>query len=342
MPNYEVVPLRSDEISIVVIQSRLKAIDARDPEKGRQENLEHMLWWIDRMQRKRGNDLLVFHEFPLAGTNIKWTREEQIKVAIDIPGRETEIIGQRAKKYDCYVEFGCRGKLKDWPGHFHYFGLIIGPSGEIVHRRWKLRNMPGIGYPTTVYDVLDEYVKRYGWDEVFPVARTDIGNLAIFPEVQSPEIGRAFAIRGAEVLIRYMTSGAGHWSTQPTTWMGGMGDSNRVDLQATCCQNSVYGVFVNAAMDTEDFIDIGTGKSAIYDCDGRMMAEAISPFETVIRATIPIAAYRKRHSIPNFPVELFSQLNREYVSKYPPSSYLKYLPKDNTDSIRHYQDTMRW
>lgn len=342
LPNYKVVPLRSEEISVVVVQSRLRRIDVRDPARGRRQNLDYMLWWIDRAQKKRVNDLIIFHEFPLEGTDIQWNREEQLKIAIDVPGEETEIIGQKAKKYNCYIAFGCRGKLNDWPGHFHYLGLIVDPSGNIVHRRWKLRNMPGIGFPTTVYDVLNEYVKRYGWDEVFPVARTDIGNIAIFPEIQSPEIGRAFAIKGAEILIRYMTSGAGHFSSQPTVWHGGLGDTNRLDLQATCLQNGVYGVFVNAAMDTENFIDIGTGRSAIYDFDGNKISEVISPFETMIHTTIPIASYRKKHSIPNYPIELFAQLNKEYISKYEPDSYLKQLPANNADALKLYRNVTRW
>lgn len=343
LPNYQVVPLRSDEITISVIQSTYRSVDIKNARQEIRQNLDHMLRFIDTVQARRQKDLLIFHEFPLQGSDISWTRQEQIKVAIEIPGEETEIIGQKAKQYNCYIEFGARGVMKDWPGHFLYLGLIVGPSGDLVHTRWKTRNMAGIGFTTTVYDVLDEYVARYGWDAVFPVARTDIGNLTILPETLEPEMGRAFAIKGAEIIIRYMTYGAGHWSNRPFGYRGGLGDTFRLDLQATCLQNSVYGVFVNNALvPTEVFNDYGAGRSAIIDHDGRIIAEAASAHETVLEAVIPIASFRKTHSIPKIPKELYTDLVRQYVSKYPPNSFSKSLPDTNRDSLSHYQNLARW
>jgi len=343
LPNYEVSPLRSDEITVAVFQTRMKTIDATNPARGIKENLDHMLQYIDRIQARRPRDLLVFHEFPLQGSNIRWTREEQMRVAIDVPGEETDIVGERARRYNCYICFGARGRLADWPGHFFYFGLIVGPSGKIVQTRWKLRNMPGIGYPTTVFDVLDQYVERYGWDAVFPVSRTDIGNLCLLPEVLEPELARVFGIKGTEIVIRYMTNGAGHWST-PLAWgKGGSGDTYRVDLQSVCAQNSIYGVFVNTAISVEDLIqDFGMGGSAIYDFDGRVVEQAASPFSSVIEATIPIASYRRNHSIPNFPVELVRHAFGQFSSKYPPNLFAETLPASNTDSIKLYQSHARW
>lgn len=343
LPNYEVVPLRSDDVVVTVIQSKQMTLDIDTYRQGIKNNLNLMLELIDFTQSRRHKDLLIFHEFPLTGSSIRWNREEQMRVAVDVPGEETEIIAKKAKQYNCYIEFGVKGRLPDWPGHFNYLGVIVGPAGKIVHTRWKLRNMSGLGFGTTVYDVLDAYVERYGWEAVFPVARTDIGNLAIMPEIFEPETGRAFAMKGAEMLIRYMTLGAGHWGTRPVSFRGGLGDTMRVDFAATCMQNSVYGFFVNNSLNTDDLIqDHGVGRSSIYDYDGRLMAEANSPFQTLVEATIPIASFRRGHTIPVISKELYTEAYGKYVSKYSPNLFLKKLPNTNQESAQQYTQNARW
>lgn len=349
LPNYEAVPLRSEEITVVIIQSKLNITDPQKGDKQVKKNLDRMLWLVDQAQdwdlrpdiRK---DLIIFHEFPLQGFKIAGTRDEELRLSIDVPGPETEAIGEKAKQYNCYIIFGCYGKLKDWPGHFMDMGIIIGPTGEIIYQIWKHRQLSGLAFSTTIYDVLDEYVKRYGWDAVFPVARTDIGNLALAPCVYEPETARAYALKGTEMLIRLMTIGAGYWTRIGLPAMRGGGfHSLRFDLQACCIVNGVYGAFVNHAITPDKAIaDQAAGGSAIFDYDGRVMAEAMSSQETLVIASIPIASFRKRHQLPNFPKELYTDMYNNYVPKFPPGALLKYLPKDRADAIAYYRKLARW
>lgn len=348
-PAYEMVPLRSDEITVAVVQSKLN-ID--DPSRGRQqvkENLERMLWLADQAQefdlrRDIKYDLLIFHEFPLQGFNISGTREEELRHAIDIPGSETEAIGKKARQYQCYIAFGCYGKLKDWPGHFMDMGIIIGPGGDIIYQIWKHRQLSGMAFSTTIYDVLERYVEMYGWDAVFPVARTDIGNLAMAPCVYEPEIARAYATKGAEMLIRLMTIGGGYWTNLGLPAYRGGGYHNlRFDLQACCLVNDVYGVFVNHAITLDKAIgDRGAGGSAIIDYDGRLISEASSALETMVIASIPMASFRQKHQPPNFPKELYADMYANYVPRFPPGALLKYLPKDRADAKAYYQKIAHW
>jgi len=50
LPNYEVVSLRIESIGVGVVESRLRTIDADNPEKGKMENLNHLLWLVDKAQ----------------------------------------------------------------------------------------------------------------------------------------------------------------------------------------------------------------------------------------------------------------------------------------------------
>jgi len=346
LPNYDVIPLRNDEVTISVVQSRTRAIDIDDAEKGKQKNLEHILWLIDKAAARTKADLLVFHEYPISGAlDRNWSRKQVVEnAAIDVPGKEMELIGQKAKQYNCYIELGCYARQEDWPNHFINMGVIIGPNGDVIYKHWKLRNTPGLGFSTTVYDVLDEYVEKYGADAIFPIARTDIGNLSIAPCVKEPELIRAAAIKGAEIVIRYMTAGGGYYSINPSFSRGGGIHTFGIDLQSACIQNNIYGVFVNNALSSQEDViyDFGAGYSTMYDADGNIIAQASSPHETIISATIPIANYRRKHSIPKYFKELLRYLNDEYIPKHPANSFSKYLPDTKVEASKYYKDQARW
>ncbi|MCM2312191.1 MAG: hypothetical protein NDI84_12390, partial [Steroidobacteraceae bacterium] len=228
---YATVPLRQDAINVTAIQSRVRSVDVRNLKPTLQANLDHALHLIDVAQgspeewggeRLWGTkqDLICMHEFPIQGFQ-PWTRTELNKVAFDLPGPETEAIGERAKRYGCYIAFGCYARETDWPRHVINMSVIVGPSGDVVARHWKARNMLGmfgenalIG--TTVYDVLDRYVEMYGWDAVLPVARTDIGNIAMTAVGLEPLLYQCLALKGAEILVMSVTGGSNAESATAT------------------------------------------------------------------------------------------------------------------------------
>lgn len=288
LPNYEIVPLRSDIVRVGVIQSRNNTIDPKHAERDRKANVEHMCELIDYAQdygvrSERMKDFVVFHEFPITG----------------------------------------------WPGQYVNTGFILNPKGEIVLKNWKRRNTPGSGYSTTVYDILDKFVEIYGWDAIFPVARTDIGNLAIQPEIFEPEFVRTLAMKGAELFIRYYTSGV----------------FRQFDVPVQCATNKIYGIFINQAVYEGDcrFEDANSGGSAIFDDAGNTVVEVRSHHETMASATIPMASFRKRHSIPTVYKDLFMPQWDKYQCKFAPNGYLtESLPTNKRESIAHYQKIARW
>lgn len=315
LPNYEVVPLRSEEITVSVAQTNSRPVDGKNPAKGVKENLQHVVDLIDAAQGWGGRkDLLCFHEFVLSGWSQNWTRDDCLRIAIDVPGEETEALGKKAQQYNCYIVFGSYAKFPDWPGHFVNAGMVIGPNGKVISSQWKARNIYGyfgslalIG--TTVYDVLDEYVEKYGVDAIWPIARTDIGNIATSVCLYEPEIMRAWAMEGLEVFVRRGT-GIG-------------GEATRLDFRAQCMSNRVYGALVNFSTWSggATFEDVGAGWSCIVGPQGEVIADASSLQETQVMATIPIAAYRKRHSIPVLTKELYEPVFNKYQSKYPPNLF---------------------
>jgi len=344
--NYKKLSLRKDTVSVGVVQSRVEEVNLDRISEERKANLQHMLNLIDLAQAFGYKDLLAFHEFPLSGFSFRWNREQALRVAIDVPGVETTTIGEKAKKYNCYIEFGCYGKIKEWPNHFMNLGVIVGPTGEVIYRHWKTRNLSGMGFSTTVHDVLDRYVEMYGWDAVFPVCHTDIGNIAIIPESSEPEMGRAYAMKGTELVIRYMTAGAGRLIVNKgvLNYLGGPDNTFRLEFQAQCIQGDYWGVFVNNSLSKmgEAVFDLGAGHSAIIDNNGHILSEASSSEETVVMSFLPITEYRKSHEIPYFPKELYTEFYRSYVPKFPPNMFAKQLPNSIAESVAESKDFKQW
>ena len=349
-PNYECVPLRSEEVTICVLQSRLRNIDTSTPQSahdGKMKNIEHMATLVAHAQGWGRKDLICFHESPIGGFSVRWKLPDYLAAGVNFPdGEEIEAIGKIAQRYNCYLEFGCYAKLEEWPGRFVNMAAIIDPTGKVIYGRWKTRNLSAFAdLGITVYDVLDEFTERYGWDQIFPVCRTDIGNIALIPEMGEPEMARVYAMKGAEILVRYMTLGAGHWSTSPLSGPHGGGDNTFIlDLQGMCVDSGIYGAFVNNSVDWENdmMLDVGSGHSCIIDPEGRILIEASSPLETFADTTIPLAAYRKRHWIPRFPKELYAHAYDEYTPRFPTNSFKDTQPQTLKELGQHYNGIARW
>lgn len=330
---YPVAPLAQEAFSLGVAQSRVIPVDLSRLKASRRANLDHMLALIDASTQGFGKpDLLFFHEFPITGWQ-NWTRDEVLRVAIDIPGEETQAIAARAKQYGMYVVFGSYARDPDWPGHALSITTMIGPDGKVIAKTWKARNVKGLFggeselFTTTVYDVLDRYVEMYGEDAVVPVIRTPIGNILVSSIQREPEYFRAAAMKGAEIILRTATGGF-----------------SPVDIQATSLYNGVYTAVCNNAISpgSSFFEDSNAGGSAIYGPDGDMIAAAKSPNETLVMTRVPIAQFRARHRQPQVHKELFLKAFEQYVPRYGPNLFSGYLPSDLKDAGRFLKDKSRW
>ena len=346
LPNYEVVPLRSETILVAALQMSGGLVDPKNPKPGVRENVDRILWLLDCAHRYGDIDLVITPELSLQGLDARWTREDYLRLAIELPGEETEIIGKKAREHNCYIVVSGYTREKDWPGHYFNCTFIVAPTGEVIHRFWAACNLGVLagGVPnelaTTAQDVLDEFVERYGWDAVWPVARTDIGNIATYSGVDGmvPETARAFAFKGAEILPYCNCGGAKVYTHTP-----GWGDF-RIVNRTNCSCNDVYGIYANMARTPTWGLpeDRGSGFSQIADPYGRILAQSNSADETIVTERIPIALFRQRHSIPIIRKELYAAAYNQYPAKYPANLFSEYLPKDVADAARYIRPKLLW
>ena len=326
---YEKVPLKQDVINVAVIQSQLYSIDLRDRANTLKRNLNRILRLIDLAQnspeewggeRRWGSkvDLIAMHEFPIQGFQ-PWNRKELNQIAFDLPGPESEAIGERAKRYGCYISWGCYAKEKDWPDHVINMSVLTGPDGKIVSKQWKARNILGLFgdgalIGTTVYDVLDRYVEMYGWDAVMPVARTDIGNIAITAVGAEPLLYTCLGLKGAEVLVLSVTGG-----------------SNAESAIATARAGRLYTMGVGNAVSPNNIgFPEGSGTrdegTVIVDPRGTVLAKTDNHHEEIITARIPIAEYRRSRRVQELPMAILLPILQQYDPVFRPNAFLEKLP----------------
>jgi predicted amidohydrolase len=329
---YETAPLRKDTIRVTAVQSPIRAADPSNPKKIMTSNLNKMLESLDQANGFPGpQDLVCFHEQPIMGWN-PWTREEALKVAIEIPGKETEALGKKAKEYGCYIAFGTYARSDDWPGHLLLIGVLIGPDGEVAAQHWKLHNVrlspTWTMFTTSVWDVLDQYTEMYGADAVLPIARTDIGNLSLTISPYDPDIHRALAIKGAEVCVRFSSGGF-----------------SVADSQSAALFNQNYVITINQSLSPEQSgfpAYSGSGGTSIYGPFGREVDIAESIHEEHITASIPIAQFRKGHRPPDIPMAMVMPVYEQYTPPNPPNLQADYLPETSEEAAQYYFSNRTW
>jgi predicted amidohydrolase len=328
---YATVPLRQDAINVSALQSRLMSIDLADHAATLRRNLAHVVKLIDYAQgsgpewggeRRWGakQDLICLHEFPIQGWQ-PWNRAELQKIAFELPGPESAVIGERAKHYGCYIAFGCYARDRDWPNHVINMSVIVGPEGNIVSKQWKARNIlgafGGIGLiGTTVYDVLDRYVEMYGWDATLPVARTDIGNIAMTAVGMEPMLYQALAMKGAEILVLTVT---------------GASNAEQAIQTARMTRSYCVGVGNSVSPGNPGFAEaVGArdGGTAIVDPRGTPLAQSANHHEDIVSARVPIADFRKTRAPVEYPMALFLPVLRQYEPSVMPNGFLEELPDD--------------
>jgi predicted amidohydrolase len=330
--DYETVPLEVEEVGVAAAQMNPVLVDAAHPSVGKRENLQRLLYLCDQAQvianaYSGKANLVVFPEFSITGYDFSWQTKDFLDVALDLEGEEIQAIGEKAKALGIYVAFASHIKEQDWPGHYFNCSLMVGPNGKLIHKHWKAHGTgPSFEFATTVHEVMDEFIERYGVDAIWPVARTPIGNIATYTcsEGFSPETARAFAFKGAEIVCRCIGGG------------GYLNKSGKYQLQfrADCAASDMYGVYANGAsgvaFEGVSAPDNGFGGgSMIVDFYGRVLNEAHDSRETIVFEKIPIRARRKSRKRPNLRSELYAKGYETKPGKYPANLYSDYGVPEN-------------
>ena len=224
-------------------------------------------------------------------------------------GPEYEAVGRIASTLGIFVAANAYETDPHFPGLYFQASVVVAPSGEVVLRYRRLNSM----YAPTPHDVWSKYLDIYGQDGVFPVARTEIGNLSAIAseEILYPEIARAHALRGAEVFV-HCSSEIG--SPNPT--------NKHIGRRARAFENLAYVVSANTAGISGTAMPLASadGNSAVIDWQGRVLAEAGGGETFTAFAALDLGALRRARRAPGMSNLLARQRLELFAASYAGSS----------------------
>ncbi|MEE2902051.1 MAG: nitrilase-related carbon-nitrogen hydrolase [Myxococcota bacterium] len=298
---YKTVPLEKENIVLKIVQSDASPVeDFNTPEMAMQANLTHVTQMgYDACDQGDSPDIILFHEFPFSGY-VYGSRREKLAIAIDIPGKETDAMAELAKYCDAYVIFGSYAKDSDWPGHVLSLTTIINRQGEILKKVWKPRNIKRFYSTfeittTTVESVRTKFREKYGVEEELPVIRTEFGNIAVSTAQLDPLVFAAFAMQGAELILRTATL---YFET---------------DAIHTAMVNNVYSAMANIPHESKY-----GGRSLVVNPEGEVVAQAQGNLtETIVTARIPIGDFRRGRMLPQYTTEFTRHIFEQYQPEIP-------------------------
>lgn len=197
--------------------------------------------------------------------------EYREEIAIDIPGKETDTLGEYATEFDIFLVASAKEKAPDYDDKFYNTAFIINPDGEVILKHRKVTTLLPVERSVTPHDVWDDWTETHGddLDTLFKVADTDIGRIGISLAIEGayPEYARGLAMNGAEVICRIACP-------EPLV----ANESWKIQNQARALDNSCYVVAPNLATyyltpEEETPVDTFGGGSMIVDHKGTMLSE---------------------------------------------------------------------
>lgn len=231
--------------------------------------------------------LLAFPEFAHSPPVHETAEELWRHLSVPIPNEHTDAYARVAKRLGVFIQTGTFLERDDRFGKAVFnTTCLVGPTGVLTRYRkvnpwipWEVHASPHDieGYP----------------DEMFPVARTEIGNVgcAICYDWLFPEALRQLAANGAEILVRVSAYMDPWGATPPMDWW-------TVVNRARAIENVAYVVAANQAASMENYPPFSwPGGSMVVDFDGRVLAQADpGPGEKVVVAPIDLDALRAERS----------------------------------------------
>lgn len=280
--------------------------------------------------------LVTVPEFFLSGPPVNETVPEwREKAALDINGPIYEALGAMVQRQQIYFAGNAYEQDPFFPELYFQTSFIIGPSGDVLLRYRRLNAV----YTPTPHDVWQLYLDAYGYDSLFPVVKTNIGNLACIAseDIMYPEVARCLAMRGAEVLLHSTSENS---SVRQTPRL--------VARLARAAENMTYLVSANSAGVINSPVPAGSsdGGSTLVDPKGLVLAEAGYGESMTASADIDLVAlreFRQRPALNNMLARQRYELYADSYTKtsvYPPDTLLS-QPADRQYFLKTQQDVIR-
>jgi len=217
--------------------------------------------------------------FPLGESIVQWRDQACLAMDDDLYAE----LGAAARASQVYLSGNAYELDANFPELYFQCSFVIDPAGKLILRYRRLISM----FAPTPHDVWQRYLSIYGLDAVFPVVETEIGRLACIAseEILYPEIARAHALRGAEILLHSTSEVGSTMATQKGICKRARAIEN-LCFVVSANSAGMYGAGYGVPSQSTD------GMSCIIDFQGRTLVEAGFGASMVANASVDLASLR--------------------------------------------------
>lgn len=302
--------------SVAAIQPEIHNVQTREDI---QENLNRLTSLIDSVVPYISSvtgapcRLAAFPESFMQGASLSVRFSERLKLTIEIPGKETEQLGRKAKEHNIYIVGSAYVMEPEWSDRYFNEAFVIDPQGKVILRYHKVMTAKDGEMASAPIDMYDHYVKKYGdsLDAFFPVVETELGRIGVMvcSDGAFPEMARGLAMNGAEILVIPSLTPEPITFEPQNIWSA----LNQVHAFFNVCYVIAPngGIFVNSPIPK----GVLPGNSMIVDYRGRIIAQTRTNNESVIGAEININSLRLARKnygmgsmLPLIQSEIFSKI----------------------------------
>ena len=167
----------------------------------------------DRGSARHQAKLVVFPEFCVQGYALQRSIADWERAGILLPGPETAAMAKVARATGAYIAGAVFERIPAFPGRYFMSGFVISPEGATPEDQLKLlyRKVYALTHKTRPGDMYDQFVAKFGRAALFPVIDTPLGKIgcAVAADISWPEVPRALAMRGAELIFNPTGAGRG-------------------------------------------------------------------------------------------------------------------------------------
>ena len=259
--------------------------------------------------RERGPNLQSFRQSQSSDASIGKTSGNAVveggNFSLDVVGQANKLAEQIAQLEQVIVrdldqkEREVKTKASGQWNSTDFVNLRRTSPKVAVDAIWKPRNIKRFYKEfeittTTVEGVQEAFREEYGLASELPVLKTEFGNLAFSTVQLDPLIFAAYAMQGAEIMLRTAT----YFFEE--------------DVVATAMYNNFYSAMSNIPGKAPY-----GGNSIVVDPNGKIMGQLSHTEEGVLQIDIPIAEFREGRRLPQYSVALTKSVFDQYQEEIP-------------------------
>ncbi len=231
--------------------------------------------------------LVVLPEYLFSSFETGRVPDFRARGAWDMDGPEYRALGAVAKGHGLYLAGNAYETDPHFPEVHFQTSFIVSDEGRVILRYRRLYSL----FTPSPHDLWTAYRRHYGPEDIFPVADTPIGRLGCVAseEILYPELSRALALKGAEILL--------HSSSEQGAMMA---TPKQIARRARAFESIAYVVSANTAGIDGGGIagDSADGNSAIVDWRGLVLVDSLSGENGNAFAEIDLGAVRRARAKP--------------------------------------------